>query len=102
MKVLVSGVKQTEGNAKATGNPFCMTRVFALVPIEPAAGKIRVQGFGYEVAEMELAPEALPAFNGMRFPCQLELEVDQKFLFGEFRSIVVGVKAPVGVKAVQA
>jgi hypothetical protein len=92
MKFHVIGVKRIEGTAKASGNPFDMCRLFCLVPIEIGAGKTKVSGFGMEVAEMELEPEALQQFAGLKFPADVELRIDQKFVFGEFRSVVTGLE----------
>lgn len=93
MKMTVLGVKRIEGTAKATGNPFDMCRVHCVVPIEVSSGKTRVSGYGFEQGEMELDPAALLKFEGLHFPLQLELQVEQRFVYGEFRSIVVGVVA---------
>lgn len=91
MKFNVIGVKRIEGVAKATGNAFDMCRVYCLVPIEQSQGKTKVTGYGAELAELELLPEALPLFAKVQFPSELELKVDQRFVFGEFRSVVVGI-----------
>ncbi len=99
MKFNVIGAKRIEGVAKVSGNPFDMCRVYCVVPIEQSAGKTKVSGFGSELAELELSPDALPQFAGLKFPCELELKVDQRFVFGEFRSVVVGVDAGTGTKA---
>jgi len=90
MKVMVTGVKRVEGVGKESGNPFDICRVFCLVPVEQASGKMKVTGSGFEVAEMELEPAALAAFSQAKFPCELELQVEQRFARGEFRSIVTG------------
>jgi hypothetical protein len=100
MKLTVCGVKRIQGNAKATGNPFDMCHVNALVSVAPSRGKINVDGYGFEQAQMELAPEAIEQFSGMRFPCEVELKIEQRHMFGEFRSVVVGVEgAPAKLKA---
>lgn len=100
MQIQVIGVKRVQGNAKATGNPFDMCRLYALVPIEPGAGKVTITGFGLECGEMELDPGALPEFAKIQLPARLELKTEQKFIMGEFRSIVVGFEpVKVSVKA---
>jgi hypothetical protein len=93
MKVTVTGVKRVQGTGKESGNPFDICRVFCLVPVENTAGKMTISGHGFEVAEMELEPGALAQFQGVKFPAELELQVDQKFMRGEFRSIVQGLAA---------
>lgn len=90
MQFQVIGVKRIEGNAKATGNPFDMCRLYALVPIEQGSGKVKVTGYGLEVGEMELDPACLEAFSKIQLPAKLELKTDQAFRMGEFRSVVIG------------
>ena len=99
MKTTVLGVKRIEGTAKVSGNPFDMCRLFCMVPIEQASGKTKVSGFGYELGEMELLPESLASFASVKFPAQLDLMVEQKFMFGEFKSFVTGLLAAPVVKA---
>jgi hypothetical protein len=100
MKFNVIGVKRVEGHAKATGAAFDMCRLYCMVPVEPGNGKTKVSGFGFEVAEMELQADALPVFSGMKFPCELELVIEQKFMFGEFRNLVAGVVGVASLKKV--
>lgn len=93
MKVNVIGVKRIEGTAKASGLPFDMCRLYCTVPIETGGAKTKVSGYGLEVAEMELEANVLPTFAQVKFPAELELKVDQRFQFGEFRSVVTGFDA---------
>jgi hypothetical protein len=86
----VVGVKRIVGIAKASGNPFDMCRLYALVPIESGAGKITVTGSGFEVGEMDLDPDAMPAFAAVTLPARLELKTEQAFRMGEFRTVVTG------------
>ena len=91
MKFHVVGAKRIEGFAKATGSPFDMCRAYCLVPIETGGGKTTVSGYGMELAELELDPKALGQFAELKFPADVELKIEQRFVFGEFRSVVVGV-----------
>lgn len=96
MKFKIIGIKRIQGVAKSTGSPFDMCRVYCLVPIETSSGKTKVSGYGMEVAELEFLPEVLSQFSGLQFPSDVELKLDQRFMFGEYRSIVVGIEvAPV-------
>jgi len=91
MRVRICGVKRVEGVAKESGNPFDMCRVLILVPVEnQASGKLKISGFGSELAEMELAPEALPQFSGLSFPCEVDLHTEQKFFRGKFETVCGG------------
>ena len=92
MQFNVVGVKRIEGTAKASGNPFDMCRLYAMVPIEGAEGKTRVTGYGMEVGEMDLDPAVLGDFAKIVFPAKLELKTEQSFRMGEFKTVVVGIE----------
>jgi hypothetical protein len=88
-KFLVVGVERIEGN---------MCRLYCLVPITPDSGKIKVTGSGWKVAEMDMDAEALPSFASVPFtqgPQSLELQIEQRFVFGQYKSVVAGFVAAV-------
>ena len=96
MKMQVLGVKRVEGTGKETGNAFDMCRVVVSVPIETGAfGKepkrTIISGYGFESAEIECAPEALPMFAKLKFPCEIDLHTDQRLYRGKFETVCVGV-----------
>lgn len=100
-KMMVTGVKRMVGRSKE-GNDFDMCRAFVLVPVENGgSAKIQISGHGFEVGELELDPAGLPAFTGVKFPCELDLVMDQKFTRGEFRTVCIGVAVNADVKPVQ-
>lgn len=99
MKLQVMGVKRVKGTSSKTGNDFDICRLFALVPVTPASGKTLIQGFGFELAEMELAPECLPSFGRLTFPVELELQTDTKPFMGKLESVVIGFTPLQSVKA---
>lgn len=92
MKVTMIGCKRIQGTGKESGLPFDMCHVYVVVPVDVGQGKVTVTGYGFEVAEMELSPDAMSQFAGLKFPCELELKVDQRFFRGEFRSMVSGIE----------
>ena len=94
MNYQILGVKRIEGQKKDGSGAFDMNQLFVRVPIEQAAGKIKVTGFGFEVGTMEIEPGVIPKMATVQFPADLELETEQKFIFGDFRSVVVGFRVP--------
>lgn len=91
MKLQVIGVKRVQGTAKATGQPFDMCTLYAIVPIERVSnGKLEVTGAGFELAEVSLEAEALAAFKTVKFPAVLELHTDSRPRFGKFETVVTG------------
>lgn len=97
MKMFVIGVKKVSGTAKASGDPFTITRLLCLVPVENVTMKsVQITGFGSEVAELELAPEALAQFSGLKHgqPQALDLSTETRHIRGKFETVVVGLEKP--------
>lgn len=97
MKMPVIGVKKVTGNAKESGAPFTITRLLVLVPVEPVTSKnFQVAGYGSEVAELELAPEALAEFGHLKHGsvAVLELVTETRHIRGKFETVVVGLAKP--------
>lgn len=96
MQLNVLGVKRVKGVAKASGNDFDMYMLIVRVPIEKREpsekSKLLVDGAGFESADIELAPEALPAFKALdgRYPLDLEILTEQRFHMGQFKTQVIG------------
>lgn len=100
MKAFVIGVKRIAGTARSTGNPFDMTRVLVGSPIQPVQNdKMTVQGFGLEVNEIPMAPEALAQFRTVSLPATVELETDSRAYRGKLEMIVTGVRVAQKVAA---
>jgi hypothetical protein len=97
----VLGVKRIEGPKKDGSGPFEMNQLFVRVPIEVGSGKVKVTGYGFEVGTMEIEATVIPKMATVQFPAELELETEQKFIFGDFRAVVVGYRVPTkGSKAI--
>lgn len=95
MKLNVLGVKRISGQSAKTGNDFDMCNVFGIVPLQTGGGKsVKVEGYGYEVAELPLDAKALHLFAGVKFPAILELETDSRPYMGKLETFVTGICAP--------
>ena len=93
MKMLCAGVEHMKGIGKESGNPYDMATMVGLVPVENikhANGAIN--GYGYKVAEVQVAPDAVESFKDVKFPCWLDLETDAIPRMGKFETVVVGFK----------
>jgi hypothetical protein len=93
MKIFVAGVERIAGTAKASGQPFDMCNLHALVPVEPTSGgKLTIQGSGFKAMDIALAIEALPQFLPMasKMPCWLDIETETRPRAGKFETVVVG------------
>lgn len=97
MKMHVLGVKRIKGDKSKAGNPYDMCRLFGMVPVENVSKPgFEIAGAGFEIAEIELDTEALPAFLSLKYPCLLDLETDSKPFMGKFETVVSGIRqAPV-------
>lgn len=93
MKLHVLGVKRISGTSSKTGNEFDMCNLVGIVPVQTGGGKsTRVEGYGFETAEVPLEPEALPQFAGIKFPAQLDLETDSRPYMGKLETVVTGIR----------
>lgn len=93
MQATVVGVKRVKGIAKNSGNPFDMSRLLLLSPIESVAQeKFQVAGAGFEVSEVPLDVSALPLFMGVAYPAKLDLIVEPRPFRGGFETVVTGIQ----------
>lgn len=93
MKMMAMGVSRIYGKAKKTGNDYDMPRLFGMTPINPRKTEnMTVEGYGFEPAEIDLDATAIHAFKDVKFPALLDLETDVIAAFGEFKTVVVGVR----------
>lgn len=91
MKLNVLGVKRISGIAK-NGNEFDMCNLLGIVPVQVGGGKtVRIEGYGFEVAELPLEQAALHLFSALKFPCVLDLETDSRPYMGKLETFVVGI-----------
>ncbi len=91
MKMTVIGVKRVKGDKSKAGNPFDILSVFVLVPVENVSNdKVQITGAGSEMAEVPLDENALSKFLELKYPCQLDLDMDSRPRFGKFESVCVG------------
>lgn len=94
MKITVLGVKRIFGTSSKTGNDFDMCNVCCQVPVQTGSGKAtKVEGYGFEVAEIPLDPAALPQFAKVNFPALLDVETDSRPYMGKLETFVTGIKA---------
>ena len=102
MKIQVLGVKRLAGIAKESGNPFEMCTLLAVVPIEQVSGKnFSVQGYGYEVGEMDVDPDALKQFENHKYPCVMDLTTETVMgRNNKLSQIVTGTTTQPAVKSV--
>ena len=100
MKVTVIGVMRMRGVGKESRQPYDFAQALILSPIENRnSEKFSVVGLGYEVGKLDLRNESLHLFNDVRFPAQLELEIEHVADRRGMKPVVVGFKA---IKPVQA
>lgn len=93
----VMGYMVAAGKAdKGQGNEYKIPKVFLSVLVEQMTTKhMTVVGKGREGAEMPLDEGALPQFEKLNFPIEgleLDLVIDQKKIFGELKSVCMGIR----------
>jgi len=83
------------GIGKESGKAFDFAQVNYLRPLEPTAGpKFTLVGYGLESGKMDLAPDAMPKFAQVRFPADLDLEVETIPGRQGLRAVVIGFTVP--------
>lgn len=93
MKSTVIGVSRMQGVGKTSKQPYDMARVFVLNPIKPfSKDGLQISGFGFEVAEISMTPDALSQFSGMTFPTTIDLQTDMESRGGKLVPVVVGIR----------
>jgi len=102
MRVQAIGVKRMSGpKGKNSGRPFDFSQLAILKPIELVAKEsFQLQGYGFEVSELEVSNEAVTQFAQVKFPAALDLVIDNISGRDGLQAIVVGFTQPVAVKAV--
>jgi CTX phage RstB protein len=94
MKAIVSGVLHRKGTAKESGKPYDFCMVKTLRPIEAfLSERMTVRGVGFSEVEIDAEPGVVEKLQGMKFPCELELETDARpNQFGKLEIVVTGVR----------
>lgn len=91
MKMTVTGVSRTQGTSQKTQRPYDMAFCYVLSPVQIQASENRQSsGFGFEVAELHLAPDSISKFGRCAFPCELDLTTDNVMRFGKLETVVTG------------
>lgn len=92
MKVLLAGVVHAKGISKE-GRPFDFAKIVALQPFAASMSpKFNSQGAGYESVPLDLDPECLPAFTGLRYPGLYDVEFDSRLTRRGIEQIAIGCK----------
>lgn len=96
MECKVIGFSRMSGQAKATGKPYDMCRLLAIIPQQNAqSANMQKLSFGYEQVEIEVKPEAATSFYAAPYPCTLKLELEETMTpnmdgRAQFRKVAVG------------
>lgn len=91
MKIVVAGVTRQHGKAKESGNPYDMTTVHVLNPIEFFQNENTTrQGVGFTVGEIPGKAELIEQSRTMQFPGVYDLQTDTVFRNGKAQAVVVG------------
>lgn len=93
MKANVCGVRRMAGTAKSSGNAYDMCNISLLVPVEQVNNaKMQINGAGFTVMEVPLAPEAMPVFMNQKYPVQVNLVTEVRLRAGKPETVVVGIE----------
>lgn len=95
MRALVLNAKKTHGVKKSNGSPYEMYVVTISLPLkEFSSSTYNITGYGHDVAELPLDPEAFVKFAELKEPRVLDLQLESAIMFGDLKQVVVGFSAP--------
>ncbi|WP_283149411.1 hypothetical protein [Silvimonas soli] len=96
MRVLLCGVVNRKGVAKASGKAYDMTQVLALTPVvEKSSQTMDISGVGFECNELD-GVQGLVALaksynlDFSRGPIHVDLQVTQIIEFGKMKTVIQG------------
>lgn len=97
MKILILGVSRRTGiSDDGKGSPYDIARINTLQPItsrDNAHNKFIAAGFrGGPTAEVELEPNAINEFLGLKYPAEYEVDTDSRLGQGGLITVVTGLK----------
>lgn len=99
MKAQVIGVSRIAGVSNKSGSlkDYDMGKLFCLQPIQPAGKedkgvgtRYNRTGYGFEVMEVDLDSGSLVQFSKIQFPALLDLEMEQRPMFGKLATVCIG------------
>lgn len=92
MQATVIGVSRMSGVGKTSKAAYDMAKVLILSPIKPfSKAELNISGYGFEVAEIPLAVDAVASFAGLRFPCTVDLATDSEVRAGKLQTVCTGI-----------
>lgn len=95
MRVLVLNVKRTKGVSKKDGSPYDIYNISISLPLkEFSSATYQMTGYGHDIAELPLSPEAFTKFSELKEPRVLDLQLETAIMFGDLKQVVTGFSIP--------
>lgn len=99
MRGTLVGISRMTGLGKESKRPYDIVRALLLSAIvEFSKEGFTRSGAGFEVVEVEVAPEAYASLCGLKFPYTGDIAMDQVVKGGKLATVICGVR-PVGAAA---
>lgn len=93
MKAYCLGVTRMRGVGRTSKQAYDMGKLIVMNAVRPFSKEgLEISGYGYEPAEVALAPDALEKFAHVKFPALLDLETDMETRGGKLQPIVTGLR----------
>lgn len=95
MRALVLNAKKSYGVKKSDGTPYEMYIVTISLPLkEFSSSTYNMTGYGHDIAELPLDPQAFIKFAELKEPRVLDLQLESAIMFGDLKQVVVGFSIP--------
>lgn len=79
MKVIFVNAIEMQGKSKKDGSPYHFATLRYAVPVEPVSREnLMIRGFGYEVKELSLDPNAVPAFVNVKPFTEVDVRLEPR------------------------
>lgn len=95
MRALVLNAKQSKGVSKKDGSPYEMYTITVSLPLKPfSSSTYQMNGFGHDIAELPLDPQAYAKFSELKESRVLDLQMESAIMFGDLKQVVTGFSTP--------
>jgi hypothetical protein len=104
---MVKSVSRSTGISRKKdplGKKYDICTINCLSPFENRSwdkdeGSGQIEGYGAQDYELPLDPAAMPSFKNFDYPCEIDLIIDERIVYGRLSSYVIGCKPQPNIKA---
>jgi len=93
MKLMILGVTRRHGKGKDSGNDYDMAFVNSITPLSSSSRPDNIfQAHGFRQLEIELDPNSIDQFSGLKFPAEYEVTTGSRPSNNGLVTVVTGLQ----------